>query len=321
MSTRVPLIFGCMTFGEEGKVSVRTSALPECQKILDVYFKHGGKELDAARNYAGGTTEEYLSKLDLHGATVDTKLYPNTPGDHSAEKLASNIQLSIKALGKVKIRVLYLHAPDRSIPFEETCAALDKLHKQGLFEIFGLSNFASWEVAKISEICITKGYLQPKIYQAMYNALQRSIEPELIPCLRNYGIRLVVYNPLAGGLFSGKITSVDKVPTEGRFAENGGSFSKMYRERYVRQGYLDALQDVKAVADKHGLRLTEVALRWCQHHSLLSPSDGVILGASSAQQLEDNCTDSAKGPLPEDVLEALNLGWAKIGGSAPLYWR
>jgi len=183
-----------------------------------------------------------------------------------------------------------------------------------------LSNYAAWEVSSICEICKYNGWVQPKIYQAMYNALQRAIEPELVPCLRKYGVRLVIYNPLAGGLFAGKIMSVNDIPAEGRFSgESGGA--KMYRERYVKDAYINALKDIKAVADKHGLRLTEVALRWCQHHSALLPTDGVILGASSPEQLEMNCTDSAKGPLPADVLEALDKGWTNVGPSAPLYWR
>jgi len=285
-----------------------------------VFFSHGHKELDAARNYGDGTTEKYLSLLDLKGATVDTKIYPNTPGDHAPAILRSNVKISVQTLGKNKIRVLYLHAPDRKVPFEETCRELNKLHEEGLFEIFGLSNFSCWEVAEIVQICKYNGWLQPKIYQAMYNALQRAIEPELVPCLRKFGIRLVVYNPLAGGLLAGKILSVNDLPAEGRFSGDS-SFAKMYRERYIKDAYLTALKEIKAVADKNGLTMVEVALRWCQHHSLLIPTDGIILGASSAAQLEANCKASEGGPLPQEILDALDNGWLSVSASAPLYWR
>jgi len=185
-------------------------------------------------------------------------------------------------------------------------------------EIFGLSNFASWQVSAICEVCEARGWVKPGIYQAVYNALVRTIEPELVPCLRKYKLRLVVYNPLAGGLFSGKITSVDQIPDEGRFSGEG-NFAKLYRARYVKNTYLNALKDIKAVGDKHGLWLTEIALRWCQHHSVLLPTDGVILGASSVEQLEMNCADSAKGPLPADVVEALDKAWTDVSATAPLY--
>ncbi|EJU05759.1 Aldo/keto reductase [Dacryopinax primogenitus] len=320
MAARVPLIFGTMTIGQASLGAVRTSDMATAQNLLDVFYGHGYKELDTARNYGNGTTEEYLSKLDLKDSTIDTKVYPNSPGDHKPAKLRETFLTSLKALGRQKVRVLYLHAPDRSVRFEETLEEMNNLYKEGLFEIFGLSNYAAWEVSSICEICKGRGWVMPGIYQAMYNALQRAIDVELVPCLRKYNIRLVVYNPLAGGLFSGKITSVDQLPDEGRFSGDS-SGAKMYRERYVKETYINALKDIKTVGDKHGLRLTEIALRWCQHHSALTPKNGVILGASSAEQLEMNCTDSAKGPLPADVVEALDKGWTNVGPSAPLYWR
>lgn len=133
----------------------------------------------------------------------------------------------------------------------------------------------------------------------------------------------------------------------------------MYRERYLRKCYFEALELIKPLAvssaakftllysilmgcsfrqDKHGLRLTEVALRWCQHHSVLTPNDGVILGASSVSQLQQNMADrhagflisavifiylfiSAKGPLPEDIVTALDEAWMMVKPMSPTYWR
>ncbi|CAE7154641.1 unnamed protein product [Rhizoctonia solani] len=276
--TRVPLIFGTMTIGEAGKNGVRNSDLNECQSILDTFFSHGHTEIDTARMYAEGTTEAHLSRLNLGDASIDTKwVYPVEPGWHSPERLRAKFTESLEKLNAKKVRVLYLHAPDRSVPFEETIGEVDKMYKEGLFEIFGLSNFAAWEVAEVVGICKAKGYVQPKIYQAMYNAITRAIEPELVPCLRKFGIRLVVYNPLAGGFFAGKLSGVGDVPQEGRFAADS-AMGKMYRARYVRENYFNALESLKAVATTHNLRLTEIALRWCQHHSVLKPEDGVILG-------------------------------------------
>lgn len=73
--------------------------------------------------------------------------------------------------------------------------------------------------------------------------------------------------------------------------------------------------------EKHELRLTEIALRWCQHHSVLTPEDGIILGASSAGQLKQNLEDCEKGPLPEEILKALDEARLIVGASAPTYWR
>ncbi|KAG8765891.1 hypothetical protein FRC12_007223 [Ceratobasidium sp. 428] len=309
-----------MTIGALGKNGVRNHELSECQSILDTFFSHGHTEMDTARMYAEGTTEEHLSQLKLGDATIDTKVFPFEPGMHSPKRLRATFLESLQKLNRKKVRVFYLHAPDRSVPFEETLEEVNKHHNEGLFEIFGLSNYASWEVAEIVGICKAKGYVLPNIYQGMYNAITRAAEPELVPCLRKFGLRLVVYNPLAGGFFAGKVLGAANVPDEGRFSGDS-TMAKMYRARYVKENYFAALESLKAVATAHNLRLTEIALRWCQHHSALTPDDGVILGASSAAQLEQNCVDSAKGPLPDEVVSALDAAWDKVGVDCPPYWR
>lgn len=144
--TRIPLIFGTMTLGLPGSSAVRVTDKKEAQDILDTFFGFGHKELDTARIYCGGTTEQLLSQLDLQDATIDTKVYPVKPGDHAPHALRETFQTSLKALNRQKVRVLYLHAPDRSVPFEDTLKAVDELYREGLFEIFGLSNYAAWEV-------------------------------------------------------------------------------------------------------------------------------------------------------------------------------
>jgi aflatoxin B1 aldehyde reductase len=309
-----------MTMGYLGKNGIRISDVQQCQEILDTFFKYG-KEIDTARIYGEGTTEQLLSELDLKDATVDTKVYPVKPGDHAPEALRSTFLTSLKCLNRKKSRVLYLHAPDRSVPFEDTLREMNELYKEGLFEIFGLSNFAAWEVAEVVTICKANNWVQPQIYQVMYNAITREMEPELLPCCRKFGLRLVVYNPLAGGFFSGKVSSLAQ-PVEGRF-DSSGAMGTMYRARYLNDGYFEALKLLKEVSEKYSLRLTEIALRWLQHHSALTPADGVILGASSNTQLQQNLEDSIKGPLDEEVVMALDEARRIVvaHGSAPSYWR
>jgi len=95
----------------------------------------------------------------------------------------------------------------------------------------------------------------------------------------------------------------------------------MYRKRYLNEGYVKAIESLKGVAETHGLKLTEIALRWLQYHSALKETDGVILGASSKEQLEANCVDSAKEPLPDEVVAALDNAWDLVKAYAPPYWR
>jgi len=132
MSARVPLLFGTATIGEAGTNAVRITDLSTAQRVLDTFYSHGYKELDTARIYGSGTTETFLSKLDLKDSTIDTKIYPLSPGDHKPKKLRATFLTSLKTLGCSNVRVLYLHAPDNTVPIEETLQELDKLHKEGL---------------------------------------------------------------------------------------------------------------------------------------------------------------------------------------------
>lgn len=157
----------------------------------------------------------------------------------------------------------------------------------------------------------------------MYNAIQRNIEPELIPVCKRFGIDVVVYNPIAGGLFSGKIKSKDGIPTEGRFSDTAASGS-MYRKRYFQDATFDALRLIEPVVEKHGLTMIETALRWVVHHSKLdikSGKDGILIGVSSLQQLEGNLENLEKGPLPEEVVKTLDEAWLVTKPTAVNYWH
>lgn len=166
--------------------------------------------------------------------------------------------------------------------------------------------------------------MQTKYETADMEPTARAAESELIPCLRKFGISLIVYNPLAAGLFSGKYTTLD-TPAEGRFSLSS-SMGKMYQARFFKQSNLDALAIVEPVATKHNIPLIEVGLRWVFHHSQLKPAskggdDAMLLGFSSYEQLVQNVEAAEKGPLPDDLVEALDKAWERARGDAPTYWR
>lgn len=186
-----------------------------------------------------------------------------------------------------------------------------------------MSNFTAYELAEVVTICKYKGWVRPTVFQAMYNVITRNIEPELMVACRRYGLDIVVYNPIAGGLFSGKVKSKDIIPDSGRFS-NVATTGVLNRTRYFREGTFKALQIVEQAAEKHGLTTIETALRWLVHHSGLkikNGRDGIIIGVSSVEQLEDNLTNLEKGPLPEDVVTALDEAWAVSKGDSTNYWH
>lgn len=169
--------------------------------------------------------------------------------------------------------------------------------------------------------CKYNNWVRPSIYQGMYNAITRSLSHELIPACKRYGLDVVIYNPLAGGLFSGKYKSAD-IPTSGRFSDaNGTGF---YRKRYFKDANFEALAIIEPVVKKHGLTLVETAIRWVVNHSALNVrdgNDGVIIGVSSLEQLDQNLRDCEKGPLPEEVVEVLDRAWKVAQPDTPNYWH
>ncbi|CAG8976013.1 hypothetical protein HYALB_00007540 [Hymenoscyphus albidus] len=336
--TTMKVVFGSMTIGKPDTLGARVHTAEEGAKIIDTFQAHGHKEIDTARIYGNGTTEELLAAIDWQkrGIAMATKLYPNGASafsfkagalsyTHTPEDVHRGFEDSVKALGCEKIDMFYLHGPDRTHPFEDTLRAVNELYVAGKFKRWGVSNYQSWEVAKMCEICEKNGWVKPVAYQGVYHALQRRTEDELFPCLRHYGISFYAFQPLAGGFLTGRYTrdmEADSIEKGSRFDKNTVQ-GAMTRSRYWHDEYFDALDILKAAADKHQLTLGEVALRWMEHHSMMKPEygDAIIVGASSVKHLEDNLTDLEKGPLPEDILVALEEGWKKVRGIAPKYWH
>jgi len=132
----------------------------------------------------------------------------------------------------------------------------------------------------------------------------------------------VIYNPLAGGFFSGKYKTAE-IPADGRYSDASGPLGAQYRKRYFKDANFEALSIVEPIAAKHGLSLAEIALRWVVHHSALQlhdGKDGIIVGVSSLVQLKGNLEAFEKGPLPEDVITALDEAWRVCQPDSGSYW-
>ncbi|KAI9726675.1 MAG: hypothetical protein M1834_008940 [Cirrosporium novae-zelandiae] len=331
--TKLKIVFGAMTIGKPGVEQTRVHNLKDAAAILDIFQKYGHNEIDTARVYGQGSSEEYLGELKWQDRklVMDTKYYPhigrvsglNT--SHSPADLRKYLLESLKALKTDKIDMWYLHAPDRTTPYEITFRAIDELYKEGHFTRFGLSNYMAWEIAYINELCIQNNWIRPCAYQGVYNAIHRTVEAELFPCLRHYGMAFYAYNPLAGGYLTSRYhrDQQDTTIEHGSRFDPTSSQGKLYRARYWNTTMFDALDIIRAAAGKYGLTEAECALRWMMHHSKLKPElgDAVIIGASSTKHLEENLIDFEKGPLPDEVLGALDAAWLKTKGVVMNYFH
>ncbi|KAF8983508.1 hypothetical protein BGZ46_010104 [Entomortierella lignicola] len=312
-----------MTFGLDSSdpttTTVRVRGVENIKPFLTSFHAHGHNELDTARLYCNGDTEVALGSLPMESFKVATKVWPSVPNAHGYDHLSKTFRESLKALKAQKVDIFYLHAPDYSTPFEETVKAVNELYREGLFERFGLSNYASWQVTLIHQLCKQNGYVLPTVYQGMYNAITRDVVRELLPCLKALNIAFYAYNPIAGGLLSGKY-KFDQEVESGRFDVNTG-FGKIYRQRYWNTLFFDSVKAIEKVSEKHNLTLIETALRWMVHHSSLGSKDAIIIGASSTSHLDSNLKDVEKGPLPQEVVESLDEAWEHVKVACPSYFK
>ena len=161
----------------------------------------------------------------------------------------------------------------------------------------------------------------------MYNPLTREVEKELFPCLRNFNIVFYAYNPLAGGVLTGKHKYEELENNsikEGRFYGNV-KWAKAYRNRYWKKCYFDGLSLIeKSLNEEYNgkVNIVEATLRWMQHHSKLKQNDGVILGASSMSHFKENMKALLnKEPLNDNVVKAFDQAWNLCKPECPTYFR
>jgi aryl-alcohol dehydrogenase-like predicted oxidoreductase len=222
------------------------------------------------------------------------------------------IDESLRRLQTDYLDIYYLHAPDWDVAIEETLETMDGLVRAGKVRYPGISNYAGWQVCEMQWIAERNGYRPAVISQPMYNMLARGIEQEYLAMCRRFGISNVVYNPLAAGLLTGK-QNRDRPLQGSRF-----ELVPMHRDRFWHPAFFDAVDELRVAADRSGRSLVDIALNWLLHHT---PTDCIILGASSEAQLSENLDAFEKGRLSEDVAGVADAVWQKLRGVIPKYNR
>ena len=307
-------ILGTMTFGKQ--VDQQHAA-----KMIQRFAQAGGSELDTAYVYIEGKTEELLGELNQQGVLGDcqiaTKVNPSA-GGLGASSVNQQFTTSLHRMHMQSVDMLYLHQPDLTTPIVDTLKAVQILSESGKLKRFGLSNYAAWQVAQIYELCDKNDWIKPSVYQGMYNAITRDVERELLPCLADYRMAFYVYNPLAGGLLTGKHQQVDASPAPGRFDGNAE-----YQRRYWNSDYFAAVKRFCNVCENENIDPANAAIRWLVHHSDLQSNkqDSVIIGASSIAHFDANHAAMGDGPLPDAIVESLQDGWEAARPVCIKYFR
>jgi 1-deoxyxylulose-5-phosphate synthase len=308
------LSFGTMPFGSQVDQA-------SAGRMVNCCLDAGINFFDTANMYNRGRAEEILGKA-LGRRRADVVLASKVRyawGDAldevglSRAAMIKALDASLRRLGTDYLDLYYLHQPDYDIPIEETLATMDEFVRAGKVRYPAVSNFAAWQVCEIRSISEKKGYKPPYVSQPMYNLLARGIEEEYLPFCRRFGIAVVTYNPLAGGFLTGKHTR-ESIPEAGsRFDHNA-----LYLNRYWRDDYFAAVDELAAIAGAAGKTLVELSLQWL----LAQPQvDSVILGASRLEQLQENLKACDGGPLDAATVERCEAVWKRLRGVTPKYNR
>ncbi|WP_456284310.1 aldo/keto reductase [Microbacterium sp. JZ101] len=310
------LVLGTMTFGD-------TVGKDDAARMIDVALGAGIEWIDTANAYVGGETETILGELGVarrDGVRIATKAgMPHADaGDQpplSAAAIRASVEGSLCRLRADRVDLFYLHQPDRRTPVEETMSAIADLVGEGVIGELGVSNYAAWQIAELGHVAERVGAPRPVVAQQLYNLVARRIEEEYLEFAATTGLATMVYNPLGGGLLSGK-HRFEQRPAEGRFGDS--RLAGMYTQRYWNADLFAAIGELSEIADGVGVPLSEFALRWLIGRPGV---DSLLLGGSKLSHLEANIAAAARGPLPEDALAAADAVGVRLRGPMPAYNR
>lgn len=304
---------GTMTFGAQTDETV-------ARQMVDLCLDRGVNFFDTANVYNQGVSESILGRL-LQGRRDRVVLASKAAGKMgpdpdqaglSRAALRRALEDSLRRLQTDHLDLYYLHWPDYTVPLEESLDAMAAFVREGKVRHLAVSNYASWQVTRMLWLAETKKLPVVTVTQPMFNLLARGIEQEFLPMCREFGVGTVVYNPLAGGMLTGKQKFEAPLPGT-RFDKN-----QAYLDRYWHEANFNALQELTEIARGANRSLVSLALGWVLHHAGV---DCAIIGASKLAHLEENLRAAEEGPLPPEAVAACDRVWARLRGPSPKYNR
>jgi 1-deoxyxylulose-5-phosphate synthase len=302
------ICLGTMTFG----LQVDEDA---SRAILDRAAGAGVTFLDTADVYplggdltTAGRTEEIVGRwlrTKRSDYVVATKCFGPMGRNrwdmgNSRRHIMDAIDASLRRLQTDFVDLYQLHFDDQGVPLDETLVALDDLVRSGKVRYIGCSNFLAYRLARALGRSETLGVTRFASVQPRYNLLFREFERELFPLCLDEGVAVIPYNPIAGGMLSGKHDRT-KPPDEGtRFAL--GNAAQTYQDRYWHDNVFDTVDELVKIADDAGIPLPTLAVAWTLRNPAITAP---IVGASRPEQL-DATIAGVTTPLDDDLVQRLN---------------
>lgn len=310
------LCLGTMTFSNQADEATSFA-------ILDKAFDAGVFFIDTADVYPlGGTydtfgnTEAIIGKwLKSHRNKVvlatkcfgQSSAFPNDVG-LSRRHIMDAVDASLQRLQTDYIDLYQAHRFDPSTPVEETMRAWDDLVSSGKVRYIGVSNWRAWQIEKALGVSLAEHYVRIASVQPRYNLLFRMIEDELVPMCLDEGVGILSYNPLAGGMLTGRYQPGDKPQPGTRFTLGGlgvGAGS-LYQERYWQDATFAAVEEYRHFCEARGLNMATTAVRWVTQQPGITSA---IIGASRPEQLDASLAAANAEPIGEEDLAALDQLW------------
>ncbi|ONK09790.1 aldo/keto reductase [Streptomyces sp. MP131-18] len=291
----------------------------ESHAILDTALAHGINFVDTANQYGWqkykGYTEEFLGSWFALGGgrrekiVLSTKVgnpmddWPNESG-LSARHIIASCDASLRRLKTDWIDLFQMHHVDRSAPWDEVWQAMEFLTRQGKVRYVGSSNFAGWHIAEAQENAARRNFLGIVSEQSVYNLVTRHIELEVIPACLRYGVAVLPWSPLHGGLLSGVLRKL----TEGEAMK-----SAQGRAAEALETHRETLAAYEDLCAEHGLDPAEVGLAWTMTRPGVTAP---VIGPRSVAQLE-SALRAAHLILSDEVLKRLDALFPPIGKGGP----
>ena len=312
------LCLGTMTFGLQCDEAQSHSILDKAAEggidfldTADVYPLGGGRA-------TVGRTEEIVGgwlKGKRRNYVVATKCFGQTgpkPWDQgmSRKHILEAIDASLKRLGTDYVDLYQLHGVDPATPVDEALEALDMVVKAGKARYIGVSNWPAFRIARALGRSEINHYARIDSVQPRYNLLFRTFERDLLPLCEEEGIAVIPYNPLAGGMLTGKHDRSAAPPEGSRFSL--GNAGPRYQERYWHDREFDSVDALRGLSNEAGMSMATMAMCWVLSNPAITAP---IVGASRPDQLADSLAAAEKGPLPADLkarLDEMTHAWRAV---------
>ncbi len=308
------ICLGTMTFGDQLSEADAVEAVAYARErgvnffdTADIYFRGSA---GTSETILGTAVKPFRDKIVLATKCGGPMSDDMNDKGLSRRHVISAVEGSLRRLGTDYVDILYYHFPDPAVSVADMLITANDLIRGGKIRYYGVSNFSACQTLELYLKAKEMGLVPPAVTENVYNLLTRGIEDEMLPMLKKHPMGLTVFNPLAGGLLTGKHRKNAPSP-DSRFAREQG-----YVNRYFHANKLEAVERLNGIAEAAGYGMIEMALKWL----LASQSvTSVIMGFSRMEQLRQNLdlveAENSR-PLPEAELDAV---WTELTGNCFSY--